>query len=77
MITFFEELDIFGVFNKKGIAVLNNNNKINTIEQITDTSYKKTMNRSPSSKYYNAQAMLFELGLSTKNDVINTGIIGI
>ena len=66
---FFEHWDL-----TKGIAVLNNNNKINTIEQITDTS--QTI-RSPSSKYYNAQAMLFELGLSTKNDVINTGIIGI
>ena len=66
---FFEHWDL-----TKGIAVLNNNNKINTIEQITDTS--QTI-RSPSSKYYNAQAMLFELGLSTKNDVINTGIIGV
>ncbi len=27
-------------------------------------------------KYYNCQAMLLEVGLSTKNDVINTGIIG-
>jgi len=68
-VDFFEHWDL-----TKGIAVLNNNNKINTIEQITDTS--QTI-RSPSSKYYNAQAMLFELGLSTKNDVINTGIIGI
>ena len=66
---FFEHWDL-----TKGIAVLNNNNRIYPVEQITDTS--QTI-RSPSSKYYNAQAMLFELGLSTKNDVINTGIIGI
>ncbi len=66
---FFEHWDL-----TKGIAVLNNNSKINTIEEVTDTS--QTI-RSPSSKYYNAQAMLFELGLSTKNDVINTGIIGV
>ncbi len=58
----------------KGIAVLNNNNKITKIESVTDTS--QTI-RSPSSKYFNAQAMLFEKGLSTKNDVINTGIVGI
>ena len=58
----------------KGIAVLNNNDRTIPIERVTDTS--QTI-RSPSSKYFNAQAMLFEKGLSTKNDVINTGIIGI
>ncbi len=66
---FFEAWDL-----TKGIAVLNNNNKVTKIESVTDTS--QTI-RSPSSKYFNAQAMLFEKGLSTKNDVINTGIIGI
>ena len=58
----------------EGIAILNNNDRINTIEAITDTS--QTI-RSPSSKYYNAQAMLFEKKMSIKNDVINTGIVGI
>jgi hypothetical protein len=58
----------------KGIAVLNNNDRTIPIERVTDTS--QTI-RSPSSKYFNAQAMLFEKGLSTKNDVINTGIVGI
>ena len=66
---FFEAWDL-----TKGIAVLNNNNKISKIESVTDTS--QTI-RSPSSKYFNAQAILFEKGLSTKNDVINTGIVGI
>ena len=66
---FFEAWDL-----TKGIAVLNNNNKVTKIESVTDTS--QTI-RSPSSKYLNAQAMLFEKGLSTKNDVINTGIVGI
>jgi hypothetical protein len=66
---FFEAWDL-----TKGIAVLNNNNKVTKIESVTDTS--QTI-RSPSSKYFNAQAMLFEKGLSTKNDVINTGIVGI
>ena len=65
---FFEHWDL-----TKGIAVLNNNDRTIPIERVTDTS--QTI-RSPSSKYFNAQAMLFEKGLSTKNDVINTGIIG-
>ena len=66
---FFEAWDL-----TKGIAVLNNNNKISKIESVTDTS--QTI-RSPSSKYFNAQAMLFEKNMSTENDVINTGIVGI
>ena len=57
----------------KGIAVLNNNDRKTLIENVSDTS--QTI-RSPSSKYFNAQAMLFEKGLSSENDVINTGIIG-
>jgi len=66
---FFEVWDL-----TKGIAVLNNNNKITKIDSVTDTS--QTI-RSPSSKYFNTQAMLIEKGLSPKNDVINTGIVGI
>ena len=58
----------------KGIAVLNNNDRKTLIENVSDTS--QTI-RSPSSKYFNAQAMLFEKGMSIENDVINTGIIGI
>tara|TARA_B100000900_G_C20400215_1_gene642440 strand:- start:12 stop:875 length:864 start_codon:yes stop_codon:yes gene_type:complete len=58
----------------KGIAVLNNNDRITPIENVSDTS--QTI-RSPSSKHFNAQAMLFEKGMSTENDVINTGIIGV
>jgi len=66
---FFEVWDL-----TKGIAVLNNNSKITKIDSVTDTS--QTI-RSPSSKYFNTQAMLIEKGLSPKNDVINTGIVGI
>ena len=65
---FFEHWDL-----SKGIAVLNNNDRRTLIENVSDTS--QTI-RSPSSKYFNAQAMLFEKGLSSENDVINTGIIG-
>ena len=42
-------------------------------EKVNEAS---TTIRSPTAKFYNAQAMLFEKGLSTKNDVINTGIVG-
>ena len=66
---FFEAWDL-----TKGIAVLNNNNKITKIDSVTNTS--QTI-RSPSSKYFNAQAILLEKGLSPRNDVINTGIVGI
>ena len=68
-ISFFEHWDL-----SKGIAVLNNNDRRTPIERVTDTS--QTI-RSPASKYFNCQAMLFEKGMSTENDVINTGIIGI
>ena len=57
----------------KGIAVFDNTYKVNTIETVTE--YTQTI-RSPTSKYYNAQAMLIEKNLSPKNKVINTGIIG-
>ena len=65
---FFEAWDL-----TKGIAVLNNNDRVLVPENVDDSS---TTIRSPTAKFYNAQAMLFEKGLSTKNDVINTGIIG-
>ena len=67
-VDFFEHWDL-----TKGIAVLNNNDRVLVPENVNDSS---TTIRSPTAKFYNAQAMLFEKGLSTKNDVINTGIIG-
>jgi len=57
----------------KGICVYNNSSLVKTIEAITERS--QTI-RSPTSKYYNTQAMLIEKGLNPKNKVINTGIIG-
>ncbi len=66
---FFEVWDL-----SKGIAVLNNNDKVLRMSQITETT--QTI-RSPTSKYYNTQSMLFDMGMKTENDVINTGIIGI
>ena len=66
---FFEHNDL-----TKGIYVLNNNERVSKLEDIGENT--QTI-RSPNSKYYNAQAMLFDKGLNTTNDVINTGIIGI
>ena len=57
----------------KGICVYNNSGLVKKIEAITERS--QTI-RSPTSKYYNAQAMLLEKCLNPKNKVINTGIIG-
>ena len=69
-----QDVDFFEHWNlTKGIAVLNNNDRVLVPENVDDSS---TTIRSPTAKFYNAQAMLFEKGLSTKNDVINTGIIG-
>jgi len=57
----------------KGIAVFDNTYKVNTMETIT----KQTQTiRSPTAKYYNAQALLIDKNLSPRNKVINTGIIG-
>lgn len=66
---FFEVWDL-----SKGVAVLNNNDKVLRMSQITETT--QTI-RSPTAKYYNTQAMLLDMGMKTENDVINTGIIGI
>lgn len=66
---FFDSWDL-----SKGICVYSNSALVKTIEGITDNS--QTI-RSPTAKFYNAQAMLIEKNLSPKNEVINTGIIGI
>jgi len=67
--------NFFDVWNlDKGIAVLNNNFKVKDMRAITE--YSQTI-RSPTSKYYNSQAMLLEKNLGPTNDVINTGIIGV
>ena len=65
---FFEVWDL-----SKGIAVLNNNERVLPIET---TESSQTI-RSPNSKYYNTQAMLLDSGMSSECDVINTGIIGV
>jgi hypothetical protein len=67
--SFFDVWDL-----SKGICILENTNRVKKIENITTSS--QTI-RSPTSKYYNAQAMLIEKFLSPKNFVINTGIIGV
>jgi len=67
----FTDESFFDVWDlSKGICVYNNNSHV--VKHV-DVSHSI---RSPSAKYYNCQAMLLEVGLSAKNDVINTGIIG-
>ena len=61
-LNFFEHWDL-----TKGIAVLNNNDRRIPIERVNDTS--QTI-RSPSSKYFNSQAMLFEKGLNYRTSSI-------
>ena len=66
---FFEFWDL-----TKGVVVLKNDDQVRTHKTI---QYLKQSTRSPTAKFYNAQAMLLEKGRSPKNNVINTGIIGI
>ena len=67
--SFFDVWDI-----QNHIAVYNNNTMIN--KKMAPLDEVKYGIRSPSAKYYNAQAMLIDKGLDPNNDVINTGIIG-
>jgi hypothetical protein len=70
-----KNINFFDNWNlSKGIAVLSNTDKVKRIEEITE--YTQTI-RSPTSKYYNAQAMLIERNLNPVHEVVNTGIIGI
>jgi hypothetical protein len=65
---FFETWDL-----SKGIAIQHNTHKVVSIEAVTQTS--QTI-RSPTAKYYNAQAMLIDRNLNPKHHVVNTGIVG-
>ena len=67
--SFFDMWDI-----QNNIAVYNNNTMINKMMLRLDEIEHGI--RSPSAKYYNAQAMLIAKGCNPNNDVINTGIIG-
>jgi hypothetical protein len=63
--SFFNNWDL-----SKGICVYNNNDKVNKSMDISQSI------RSPSAKYFNCHAMLYDQGLKPINDVVNTGIIG-
>jgi len=63
--SFFNNWDL-----SKGICVYNNNAKVNKSMDISQSI------RSPSAKYFNCHAMLYDQGLKPINDVVNTGIIG-
>ena len=66
---FFEVWDL-----SKGICVYNNNAMVNKMNRTIDKMKHGT--RSPTAKFFNAQAMLIAGSYNPKNDVINTGIIG-
>ncbi len=65
---FFEAWDL-----SKGIAIQHNTHKVIPMDAVTERS--QTI-RSPTAKYYNAQAMLLDRGLNPKHNVVNTGIVG-
>lgn len=58
----------------KGICIYNNNMHVNSRNQ--PLHKLNHTDRSPTAKYYNAQAMLIATGHNPECDVINTGIIG-
>ena len=67
----FTDESFFDVWDlTKGICVYNNNDQV-----VNNVNVNHSI-RSPSAKYFNCQAMLIESGVSHRNDVINTGIIG-
>lgn len=69
---FFEVWDL-----QKAIAILNNNDDKNLMQRHKiKLNNIRGSNRSPTAKYWNCRAMLFEDGLDSHNDVFNTGIIG-
>lgn len=59
----------------KGICVKQNNDKVTLNKPVS--KLKNISTRDPTSKYFNTSAMLVHNNKSHKNDVINTGIVGI
>jgi len=68
--SFFDVWDL-----SKGICLFSNNDSVNR-RRLKMHKIKQSV-RSPTAKFYNAQAMLIEEGHSPENDVINTGIVGV
>jgi len=62
----------------KGIAILTNKSHIDTNLHNMKSFMKYTGSvRSPTAKYWNCRALLLESNMSGKNEVYNTGIVGI
>lgn len=59
----------------QGVCVLENNKDVNK-KKLPIHNINHSV-RSPTAKFYNAQAMLTHQGYSGHNDVINTGIVGV
>lgn len=68
-VSFFDAWDL-----TKGICLLENNKDVNK-RKVSIYKINHSV-RSPTAKFYNAQAMLHEENMSGNNDVINTGIVG-
>ena len=67
--SFFDAWDL-----SKGICLFENNKDVNKNKRPINRINHSV--RSPTAKFYNAQAMLHDKGFSGANDVINTGIVG-
>ena len=61
----------------KGIAVLTNKSHVDTNMHTKNTQTLSQSVRSPTAKYWNCRALLLESNMSGKNQVYNTGIVGI
>tara|TARA_X000001316_G_C920907_1_gene35154 strand:+ start:338 stop:1225 length:888 start_codon:yes stop_codon:yes gene_type:complete len=71
-LNFFDQWDL-----KKGLAILNNNDDRGLLQKHKiKVNNIRGSNRSPTAKFWNCRAMLFEEGFESHNDVYNTGIIG-
>lgn len=73
--SFFDYWDL-----SKGVAILTNRSHIDTsLHKINEREINNYVGsvRSPTAKYWNCRALLLESNMSGKNEVYNTGIVGI
>ncbi len=61
----------------KGIAILTNKSHVDTNLHTKNIKKISQSVRSPTAKYWNCRALLLESNMSGKNEVYNTGIVGI
>ena len=61
----------------KGVVILTNKSHVDTNLHTKNTQTLSQSVRSPTAKYWNCRALLLEYNMSGKNQVYNTGIVGI